>query len=490
MFCALLPRFAELAYCESRYIEKQWLCEAWKSAWTDIGRSRDDVEDSTTNNSVERLWIHYLDVVCRHKQFKRVDLELNAITGALNTLSTNLLDLLELARRDASCKRTRIANDVHVRVILALAIVIQGGVVPFDAVPGIFFVKRGISPRRYVSFGSHRPRCNETRVPEMHADAARVLQQLMWSRLEARGVPASQKHRFEGFYCVDVIGRTCTCWDFVYRGSERGGCKHLMSVKLRQHYGPENAREASIHDFGSDLRTREMRVPPELQVKQVRSASDHAIWQYVYRQSTSSEVVETETNLLPEVQEREEQQSLSTLVTEKPKAKQPPSAFLLFSVAERSKIQQELVSRAQRGLGFAELSKEVGRRWRALQPRQRSIWESRAASVAAANTAANTAAANTAAANTLRAGPAKSMDPKARHGWRSCVDTMRPEAGLKSRDLQSRPGGIASRMRVDAAADGRDSRLARMGRAAVAVEAAQKAKEAKATAKTKSVSGI
>jgi quinolinate synthase len=63
-----------------------------------------------------------------------------------------------------------------------------------------------------------------------------------------------------------------------------------------------------------------MRVPPELQVKQVRSASDHAIWQYVYRQSTSSEVVETETNLLPEVQEREEQQSLSTLVTEKPKA--------------------------------------------------------------------------------------------------------------------------------------------------------------------------
>ena len=57
------------------------------------------------------------------------------------------------------------------------------------------------------------------------------------------------------------------------------------------------------------------------------------------------------------------------------------------------------------------------------------------------------------------------MDAKARHGWRSCVDTMRPIAGLKSRDLQSRQGGISSRMRVDAAADGRDSRLARMSRA-------------------------
>ena len=54
----------------SRYIEKQWMCEAWKHTWTDIGRSHDSVEDSTTNNSVERLWIYYIDVVCQRKQYK------------------------------------------------------------------------------------------------------------------------------------------------------------------------------------------------------------------------------------------------------------------------------------------------------------------------------------------------------------------------------------------------------------------------------------
>jgi hypothetical protein len=420
-------------------------------------------------------------VVCQHKQFKRVDLELNAITGALNTLSTNLLDVLELSRRDAVSKRTRIANDVHLRLLLALTIVIQGGVVPFDRVPGIFFVKRGISPWRFVSFGSHSPQSNETRVPEMHVDVARVLQRLMWSRLETRGIPASQKHMFEGFYCVDIIGRTCTCWDFVYRGSERGGCKHMMSARLRLHYGAESAREASIHDFASALRSRELRVPTEVQVKELRSSSDHSIWQYIYRNATRSDE-EVESDLLPEMEEREEEQSLLGSVSKKSKpqrAKQPPSAFLLYSVAQRSKIQEELASRAQATLGFAELSKEVGRRWQLLQPRQRAIWEGRAAVVAAQVDSSRVIVATTNEEDnaSLRAGPPKGMDSKARHRWRSCVDTMRPIAGLKNRDLQSRPGGISSRMRVDAAADGRDSRLVRMGRPETTKKAKAKAKQ-------------
>ena len=120
--------------------------------------------------------------------------------------------------------------DVRHRVMLALSIVIQGGVFA-SPLEGVYYVKRGISSRNLLQFGSHRPERVEARLPQSSEKVAEPMLQFMLDRFEAQGVPARGKYS-EGFYTVQKCkhGWTCICWDFVYRGSTRGGCKHTMAV--------------------------------------------------------------------------------------------------------------------------------------------------------------------------------------------------------------------------------------------------------------------
>jgi len=75
---------------------------------------------------------------------ERIDLELNAICNAYRNRRFCLLDTLRLVERDWDGTRTIIAKDVHERVLLAHAIVIQE-------------LPRGLLPRR-VWRGWHQGR--------------------------------------------------------------------------------------------------------------------------------------------------------------------------------------------------------------------------------------------------------------------------------------------------------------------------------------------
>ena len=181
---------------------------------------------------------------------------------------------------------------------------------------------------------------------------------------------------------------------------------------------------------------------------------------------------EDQSDLLPEAQEREEERQAAEPTPQQPRVKRPPSAYLLFNMAEREKIIAESDARGRSHPTFAEISKEVGRRWKKLQARQRTMWDTRAAAIASTSTATSTATSssgNESCSNSnnsdggVRAGPAKGIVAKARHSWRSSSDTMRPPAGLSNRDLSHMGGGLALH-RVDASGEGRGSRLSKIAR--------------------------
>ena len=90
----------------------------------------------------------------------------------------------------------------------------------------------------------------------------------------------------------------------------------------------------------------------------------------------------------------------------------------------------------------------VGERWRKLQPRQRQVWEEKAKKVAKELLVRSDLAMESSDCEG-RSGPARAMIPKARHAWRSHVDTMRPKFGLRDRD-RVQGGGIGAFQRVDA----------------------------------------
>lgn len=93
----------------------------------------------TSNNCVERLWITYVGLN-QLKQYKRVDMELNGATNCYGNRRYYLLGYLELVERDYDGTRTRIAKDVHLRVLLAHIIVIRNGVRPSGLSQNLYYV--------------------------------------------------------------------------------------------------------------------------------------------------------------------------------------------------------------------------------------------------------------------------------------------------------------------------------------------------------------
>ena len=267
------------------YIEAEWLCEYWVETWTHIsrrvhgasGQAADDALAAilrgllTSNNSVECLWKFYLQVVCEGSQFKRRDDEARAI----GCNSTNLLDNLALSAQEAPNKRTSIKADVHGRTVLALAIVIRGGV--SRGPNGIYYVRAGLSSRNILQFGSHRPENVEVRAPSRLRGVWNTVRVWTRQKFEARG---AEKGLGWGVYCYHPdLG--CECVDSTYRGQQRGGCKHQMACRLFESYEVGQARQGCIRDIAHAVREREKRTPRGLQVQAVLSKSDWEVWSYL-----------------------------------------------------------------------------------------------------------------------------------------------------------------------------------------------------------------
>ena len=233
----------------------------------------------TTNNATERFWIRYISDCCNYKMFKRIDFELNANINCYGDQPACLLDMLVLSERDSLTSRTRIATDVHERLLLAHAIVIRGGV---RAGPGtLMFVKKGLSPRSLIQFGSHASRpSRDIRVAAVHA--APISE---WIERDCVGsnetVPA-------GYYCVDIATRECTCFDFMYHGPSRGSCKHCMACVLTLRAPDvEEAAIDSLRDFTTAVRVREVSVRKGDQVPEALSADARSVWEFVCSQAVT-----------------------------------------------------------------------------------------------------------------------------------------------------------------------------------------------------------
>ena len=391
-------------------------------------------------------------------------MEANAITGVYNSSRINLLAWIGLKQRDDAYAPSRVSVDVRHRVMLALSIVIQGGVFA-SPVEGVYYVKRGISSRNLLQFGSHRPERVEARLPQSSEKVAEPMLQFMLDRFEAQGVPARGKYS-EGFYTVQKCkhGWTCICWDFVYRGSTRGGCKHTMAVELRLNSSDETTAQcAAIGDFAGMMRSREKRVPKELQVDTVTNEDDYVVWKAVESLATQKpRSIDDDCGFQEDSEQIDEcfQDLPAKKVTKS--AKCAPSAWMLFNKSEREKVIEELRSRGQPSLSFGQVSTVVGERWRKLQPRQRQVWEEKAKKATREHERSISHAESSGCDE--RSGPARAMVPKARHAWRSHVDSMRPKFGLRDRD-RAPGGGIGAFQRVDASNAGRESRIAMAARA-------------------------
>jgi hypothetical protein len=213
------------------YWRKEWLSEPWKSTWMDLGRHSDDDELAfmlrifpRTNNAQERVWITYLGpAVCNWMMFKRKDFEFNAVTNALGNRRTCMIDILALIRRDYPNRRTRIATPVHNVCVLGLAIVAQKGVI--GGPPGFVYVRKGLSPRAILNFGSHKAtKLPDIWLPQRHKPASEAMQAQIRKELCALNV----SHR-DGYEIYNVRTRQCTCWSFTYTGQL---CKHAAAYNL------------------------------------------------------------------------------------------------------------------------------------------------------------------------------------------------------------------------------------------------------------------
>jgi hypothetical protein len=215
--------------------------------------------------------------------FKRLDFELNANTNCYGDRQACVLDMLAQHERDAPFERTRIANDVHERLLLAHAIVIRGGV---KAGPGtLMFVQQGLSSRSLIHFGIHAARRSRAiRVPIVHAQAAAVMSE--WTERELSVCDDVHVAVPEGYYCVDIATRQCTCFDFVYHGQARGGCKHIMACVLTlraldiETADIETAACRSLRDFTTSVREREQSVRKGEQMTEVLSYDAMSVWEF------------------------------------------------------------------------------------------------------------------------------------------------------------------------------------------------------------------
>jgi hypothetical protein len=454
---------------------------------------------------------------------ERIDLELNAICNAYRNRRFCLFDTLRLVERDWDGTRTIIAKDVHDRVLLAHAIVIQGGVQP-TSVEGFAHVQCGISSRRMLHFGSHKPRRIETRLTtDVQRDFVRPMAEHVAAGLVAKGVQPR-----DGWHTVCHSEGTCTCWDFTYRGPARAGCKHLAAYHLDHHARDGTADDglvqaASIRDLAREIRERERRVPRPLQVQDVLSDSDLAVWGFLRplalsagaRQQAAAAPASGEEQaaaapvLLPEGEDRAEHRSdewaavdtaaqaegSEALAKKKKKKKakrkaQPPSSYMLFCADTRPKVKAEAQGQgrgnAAKELTFGEISKIVGERWKGLSDRQKGTWATKAEKAAQAFRVAQHAddeEEEDKAAGGARAGPPKAIEPKARHRWRGSADAQRPLFGLRDRDL-SGSGGASALLRVDAGKAGRVSRMSRAAAKAPPQPATKATSEAAAAAAT------
>ena len=481
----------------SEYIEENWVCEYWIETWTNIVRN--DSTDAavlailqqllTQNNAVERFWKTYLKIVCKFTMFKRRDDEARAV----GSNATNLLDSLALDRFEAPTKRTNIAADVHNRTLLALAIVIRRGV-QFGP-NGVTYVRAGLSSRKLVYCGSHQPKAVETRVPQQHRGAWNVVRVWMRRKFVARGVPTDLGCEL---YCQHAdLG--CECCDGIYRGQQRGGCKHQMAKTIRMSYPDEEAAiSGCIRDFAHQIRERERRTPKELQIVELLNTDAIAVWNHcdTVLAPTTRAVAATSQTAVGDV-------GVTTAAAPSQSAtaiSQPPTVSAATANTVTVAAAASRPSRGVQRLNYAAMSNQYNphREERAVSQVNASKWSG---DFATAHTVSSSddedtppssmqATTNeTAILSSLQAcgvvpsevvedeldqfaqeldhqetslatrtGRSKAIEAKQRHQWRGGVaDTRRPKFGLKNR---SRPGGIAAIHRVDASKTGRSSRLA------------------------------
>ena len=275
------------------YVKKEWLCDFWILAWTAAGRFQDRAGAAlrldnfiTTNNYVERLWITVVNVLNRHRQFKRIDYEVSAITGynATNRPISSMLDKFDLKARDYRTDPTEIPTAVQARLMLALLLVIREAVTKADGLPGIYYVKAGQSSAKMLRFGAH----SKAKQPEFRMN--QVVQAMMKPLAEHRhaefttaGVPSQG---LDGQYCVDVGKQLCECSDSLWTGLGRGHisrCKHLGAARLVETWvlDPADAKQKATFALAKMLQARERRLDRKLQVTIVANGTPLEIIEFV-----------------------------------------------------------------------------------------------------------------------------------------------------------------------------------------------------------------
>eukprot|EP01047_Picozoa_sp_COSAG01_P010366 COSAG01_NODE_436_length_17063_cov_42.157628_15_plen_492_part_00 len=414
------------------YVEERWLCDFWLATWTHMSRHGSDTRLrtlATTNNSVECFWKAYLKFVCEGSMFKRRDDEARKIACD----ATNLLDNLALTSAERPSQRTLIKTDVHYRTVLALAIIVRNGV--RRGPNGIYYVRAGLSSRKLLHFGSHRPDNVEVRSPSRLRHVWNEVRVELRTSFEARGADPDLGW---GTYCYHpALG--CECVDSTYRGQQRGGCKHQLACNLFRNYGDNLARAAAIRDIAHAMREREKRTPRELQVQEVLSESDLEVWDYL--DSIAPVVVQHSSNegeTRPRrTTNRVDYHALATNchVATRAVSSLPPSVWRGDFATGSDEDEGQEDAKTHHAQLFDRLEKSL------------------------------TACGKMPTEDSVRAGRRTAIEDKQRQQWRQ-ADKHRPKFGLK---LQSRLGGIAAVHRVDASKQGRDSRLTKAARNSTAI---------------------
>ena len=208
--------------------------------------------------------------------------EVVSITGAHSDglERSSFLDKEDLKARDSENSPTRIGNDVTLRLMLALILIVRGVVTRVS--DSLSIVVRGQAYHHAVWFGYHQngpKRGGEFRMAPTVNGALDSLRQA--HRESFGGVPAGTG---SNVYCVDLGRQLCECSDSWWRGPHSGAsCKHVLAVGLLAQWGGASAQTTAKARvmLAHMVRQRERNVPRSLKTTEAYANDDDTVVNFV-----------------------------------------------------------------------------------------------------------------------------------------------------------------------------------------------------------------
>jgi hypothetical protein len=321
--------------------------------------------------------------------------------------------------------------------------------------PGFVYVRKGLSPRAILNFGSHKAtKLPDIWLPQRHKPASEAMQAQIRKELCALNV----SHR-DGYEIYNVRTRQCTCWSFTYTGQL---CKHAAAYNLSHlrsgsTCSAEEAACKGIRDIASALRDRERRVPKPLQVPAVLG-DDMMVWTYLQGvivktinpdagsmsdATLASEIVADAHGVQATALDQADDggstndSGAASATALQPAAKRRVTGYQAFQKEKWAEEKRSGVSRS-----FVDVSTHISKQWRDLTAVQKQQYVEQAERMRPLPATKRATSTNTVGVDDVRSGPARPIAEKGRNVWKKLgADKQRPRFGLKARDV-ARSGTI------------------------------------------------